>query len=437
MSSSSSSSIAAVTQPGPLSDGLSSLVLVVRQTAARLQAGTREQSAGRRGGGGDGEICEDSAIAADCWQPAAWVPPPTAVNARYEPSDVFTPLVFEEMQPSPPPPQPQMSMWLRPVQERYNQPPPPQHHHHHVQSASGAGNAPQQRRPLQHLPPPAQSSLQPPVKTEPQHQNGNKPGDLSWLVNFQVASIFEPTCNGGTAAGGGGAGAGVNVADGEWSEPETLKQKKKVTKLDQKPSSKINRKPYRMPPSRLDKANKPGYTYTEMIHQALIEKKELPVAEIYQWISSHFPYFREDDERWKNSVRHNLSINPNFRKGRKSQGAGHYWRVCNIEESLGQREYSTATEDDTSSPQESSELEQACKYLEGELQRDSYEDEKMIQSINTELENESKPALSAIVVGKDCKARANASIATASFPGVLAATALTAFAINISLQPPP
>lgn len=54
---------------------------------------------------------------------------------------------------------------------------------------------------------------------------------------------------------------------------------------------------------------------------------------------------------------------------------------------MGQREYSTATEDDTSSPQESSELEQACKYLEGELQRDSYEDEKMIQSINTELEN--------------------------------------------------
>lgn len=50
-------------------------------------------------------------------------------------------------------------------------------------------------------------------------------------------------------------------------------------------ASKTNRKPYRMPPSRLDKANKPGYTYTEMIHQALMEKKELPVAEIYQWIS--------------------------------------------------------------------------------------------------------------------------------------------------------
>lgn len=87
-------------------------------------------------------------------------------------------------------------------------------------------------------------------------------------------------------------------------------------------------------------------------------------------------------------MRHNLSINPNFRKGRKSQGAGHYWRLCNTEESMGQREYSTTNEDDTSSPQESSELEQACKYLEGELQRDdSLEDVKMHHTIDIELEN--------------------------------------------------
>lgn len=86
-------------------------------------------------------------------------------------------------------------------------------------------------------------------------------------------------------------------------------------------------------------------------------------------------------------MRHNLSINPNFRKGRKSQGAGHYWRLCNTEESLGHREYPIAIEDD-SLPQESSELEQACKYLEGELQRaESLEDIKTDTSIDPELEN--------------------------------------------------
>ena len=40
----------------------------------------------------------------------------------------------------------------------------------------------------------------------------------------------------------------------------------------------------------------------------------------------NFPYFRADDDRWKNSVRHNLSMNPHFRKGTKSRhGAGHVW----------------------------------------------------------------------------------------------------------------
>lgn len=29
--------------------------------------------------------------------------------------------------------------------------------------------------------------------------------------------------------------------------------------------------------------------------------------------SENFPYFRAEDDRWKNSVRHNLSMNPHFR----------------------------------------------------------------------------------------------------------------------------
>lgn len=41
-----------------------------------------------------------------------------------------------------------------------------------------------------------------------------------------------------------------------------------------------------------------------------------------------FPYYKSNDDRWKNSVRHNLSINPHFRKGIKaSQGAGHLWTI--------------------------------------------------------------------------------------------------------------
>ena len=46
-----------------------------------------------------------------------------------------------------------------------------------------------------------------------------------------------------------------------------------------------------------------------------------------------FPYFKAEDERWKNSVRHNLSMNPHFRKGNKAKhGSGHLWVLADIDE---------------------------------------------------------------------------------------------------------
>ncbi|KDR07509.1 uncharacterized protein LOC110840134 [Zootermopsis nevadensis] len=73
---------------------------------------------------------------------------------------------------------------------------------------------------------------------------------------------------------------------------------------------------------------KPPFTYSEMIKQALLEKQELTVSEIYQWISDHFPYYESNDERWKNCVRHNLTLSQNFQKGAKAQrGASHFWTL--------------------------------------------------------------------------------------------------------------
>ncbi|KAH1022670.1 hypothetical protein HUJ04_012041 [Dendroctonus ponderosae] len=78
---------------------------------------------------------------------------------------------------------------------------------------------------------------------------------------------------------------------------------------------------------------KPPFTYTELIEHALIEKRELTVSGIYKWISNHFPFYKANDDRWKNSVRHNLSINPHFRKGGKAvQGAGHLWTIAQRDE---------------------------------------------------------------------------------------------------------
>lgn len=54
---------------------------------------------------------------------------------------------------------------------------------------------------------------------------------------------------------------------------------------------------------------------------------------LFVFISEHFPYYKSNDDRWKNSVRHNLSINPHFRKGSKApHGAGHLWAIASQEE---------------------------------------------------------------------------------------------------------
>ena len=46
-----------------------------------------------------------------------------------------------------------------------------------------------------------------------------------------------------------------------------------------------------------------------------------------------FPYFKAEDERWKNSVRHNLSMNPHFRKGNKAKhGSGHLWVLADLDD---------------------------------------------------------------------------------------------------------
>ncbi|XP_043219765.1 activating signal cointegrator 1 complex subunit 2 homolog isoform X4 [Amphibalanus amphitrite] len=77
---------------------------------------------------------------------------------------------------------------------------------------------------------------------------------------------------------------------------------------------------------------KPPFTYTELIEQAMLEEGELTVSGIYKWITSHFGFYKSCDDRWKNSVRHNLSMNPYFRKGDKAKGgSGHLWMLANVE----------------------------------------------------------------------------------------------------------
>ena len=52
------------------------------------------------------------------------------------------------------------------------------------------------------------------------------------------------------------------------------------------------------------------------------------LSDIYQWILDNYPYFRKRGPGWRNSIRHNLSLNDCFIKaGRSANGKGHYWAV--------------------------------------------------------------------------------------------------------------
>ncbi|XP_022191294.2 forkhead box protein J1 [Nilaparvata lugens] len=142
--------------------------------------------------------------------------------------------------------------------------------------------------------------------------------NLSWLLDFKVSSLFDPD------------GSEGNV-DGCFQGDECLQTSSTSSSSPSPQSSLTMPPPLPLPVSHPPTSNrllKPPYTYTELIEQALNEKGQLTVSGIYTWMSEKYPFFKAHDERWKNSVRHNLSINPHFRKGMKaSQGSGHFWTL--------------------------------------------------------------------------------------------------------------
>lgn len=75
---------------------------------------------------------------------------------------------------------------------------------------------------------------------------------------------------------------------------------------------------------------KPQHSYIGLIAMAILGSTEgkLVLSDIYQYILDNYPYFRTRGPGWRNSIRHNLSLNDCFVKaGRSANGKGHYWAI--------------------------------------------------------------------------------------------------------------
>ena len=93
------------------------------------------------------------------------------------------------------------------------------------------------------------------------------------------------------------------------------------------PLAKLDPRLFRIP---FPEEPKPQHSYIGLIAMAILSssEKKLVLADIYQYILDNFPYFRHRGPGWRNSIRHNLSLNDCFIKaGRASNGKGHFWAV--------------------------------------------------------------------------------------------------------------
>ncbi|XP_029674415.1 uncharacterized protein LOC115242333 [Formica exsecta] len=164
-------------------------------------------------------------------------------------------------------------------------------------------------------------------------------GNLSWLLDFKLDSFIEAADDRSTVGPAltkdnhygnkskpNGRSHSSNYANDVRRGHENSSMYRQDSNQATYPANGFDNRNF----ARSNGPKKPPFTYTELIEHALQERGELTVSAIYQWISEHFPYYKSNDDRWKNSVRHNLSINPHFRKGSKApHGAGHLWAIAN------------------------------------------------------------------------------------------------------------
>lgn len=89
---------------------------------------------------------------------------------------------------------------------------------------------------------------------------------------------------------------------------------------------------YKKKDARASNINKPLVSYVALISSALQAQagKVATLSRIYQWISENYDYYNLEDNSWKGSIRHNLSLSKRFERIPKRDtdgGKGGLWRL--------------------------------------------------------------------------------------------------------------
>lgn len=120
------------------------------------------------------------------------------------------------------------------------------------------------------------------------------------------------------------------VDDSSISATESSSSSSSINSPTPQQNNRLNKHPHNIPYDPLVHTNKkPPYSFSCLIFMAIedSEQKALPVKEIYTWILEHFPYFKNAPTGWKNSVRHNLSLNKCFEKVEKAPVSVKQYRI--------------------------------------------------------------------------------------------------------------
>lgn len=121
-----------------------------------------------------------------------------------------------------------------------------------------------------------------------------------------------------------GSLGGQEDAGSDAEEPSTtthpLENPENEVKVDKKSGAGLRRQ------------EKPPYSYIALIVMAIQSSpaKRCTLSEIYHFLQQRFHFFRGNYQGWKNSVRHNLSLNECFvklPKGVGRPGKGHFWTI--------------------------------------------------------------------------------------------------------------